>query len=64
MYAAKFLNEIISWRRDIHSHPELSQNESRTSELAAKVLEGLGLEVTRNIGGHGVVGLLRGKNDG
>ena len=64
MYAEKFLNEIISWRRDIHSHPELSQNESRTSELAAKVLEGLGLEVTRNIGGHGVVGLLRGKNDG
>ncbi|MBQ3458313.1 MAG: amidohydrolase [Synergistaceae bacterium] len=64
MYAEKFLNEIISWRRDIHSHPELSQNESRTSELVAKVLEGLGLEVTRNIGGHGVVGLLRGKNDG
>ena len=62
MYAAKFLNEIISWRRDIHSHPELSQNESRTSELVAKILEGLGLEVTRNIGGHGVVGLLRGKN--
>ena len=64
MYAEKFLNEIISWRRDIHSHPELSQNESRTSELVAKVLEGLGLEVTRSVGGLGVVGLLKGKNNG
>ena len=63
MYAEKFLNEIISWRRDIHSHPELSQNESRTSELVAKVLEGLGLEVTRSVGGLGVVGLLKGKNN-
>ena len=64
MYAEKFLSQVISWRRDIHSHPELSQHEERTSDIAANVLEGLGLEVKRNIGGFGVIGLLRGKGEG
>lgn len=64
MYAEKFLSQVISWRRDIHSHPELSQHEERTSDIAANVLEGLGLEVKRNIGGFGAVGLLRGKGEG
>ncbi|MBQ6001677.1 MAG: amidohydrolase [Synergistaceae bacterium] len=64
MYAEKFLPQVISWRREIHSHPELSQNEERTAALVAKILEGLGLEVSRNIGGHGVVGLLRGNSEG
>ena len=64
MYAEKFLPQIISWRRDIHAHPELSQHEERTANLVANVLDGLGLEVTRNIGGFGVVGLLRGNEDG
>ena len=60
MYSEKFLSQVISWRRDIHSHPELSQNEHRTSELAAGILESLGIDVTRNVGGLGVVGILRG----
>lgn len=64
MYGEKFIERVIEWRRDIHSHPELSQHEERTSALAAKILEGLGLEVTRNVGGYGVVGLLRGSHDG
>lgn len=64
MYAEKFLAQVVNWRRDIHSHPELSQHEERTAELTAKVLENLGLEVTRNVGGFGVVGLLRGNNEG
>ncbi|MBQ9629595.1 MAG: amidohydrolase, partial [Synergistaceae bacterium] len=64
MYGEKYIEQVITWRRDIHSHPELSQHEERTSELAASVLEGLGLEVKRNIGGYGVVGLLRGKHEG
>ncbi len=64
MYGEKFIGKVIEWRRDIHSHPELSQHEERTSKLVAKVLEGLGLEVIRNVGGYGVVGLLRGKREG
>ena len=55
-----YLQKVTEWRRDIHAHPELSQHEERTAELIADVLEGLGLEVTRNVGGYGVVGLLRG----
>ena len=55
MYAEKFMEQVISWRRDIHSHPELSQHEERTAGLVASVLESLGLEVTRNVGGYGVV---------
>lgn len=64
MYGEKYIDKVIECRRDIHSHPELSQHEERTSELAAKILEGLGLEVKRNIGGYGVVGLLRGNREG
>lgn len=61
MYSDKIIENVISWRRDIHSHPELSQHEERTANLAANILEGLGLEVRRNIGGHGLTALLRGK---
>ena len=64
MYADKYMEQVITWRRDIHAHPELSQHEERTSTLVAGILEGLGLEVTRNVGGFGVVGLLRGKREG
>ena len=60
MYAEKFLSQVISWRRDIHAHPELSQQEKRTSELAANILESLEFEVKRNVGGFGVTGLLKG----
>ena len=64
MYADKIIEQVISWRRDIHAHPELSQHEERTSGIVAGVLEGLGIEVKRNVGGYGVVGLLRGKSEG
>jgi len=44
--------------RDVHAHPELSLQERRTAEKAAVHLEAAGYEVTRRIGGTGVVGLL------
>ncbi|KAF4633453.1 hypothetical protein G7Y89_g4664 [Cudoniella acicularis] len=44
--------------RTIHHDPELSLQESSTAEIAAKYIEGIGYEVTKNIGGHGVVGML------
>jgi len=44
---------------DIHAHPELSMQETRTSELAAKHLRAAGYEVTTGVGKTGVVGLLR-----
>jgi amidohydrolase len=44
---------------DIHAHPELSMQETRTAGIAAEKLRALGFEVTTGIGKTGVVGLLR-----
>jgi amidohydrolase len=44
---------------DIHAHPELSMQETRTARIAADHLRGTGYEVTERIGETGVVGLLR-----
>jgi hippurate hydrolase len=48
-------------RRDIHAHPELAFQETRTSELVAQQLSRCGIEVHRGLGKTGVVGVLRGK---
>lgn len=44
---------------DIHTHPELSMQETRTAGLAADRLRAAGYEVTAGVGKTGVVGLLR-----
>jgi len=51
--------EFEAWRRDIHQHPELGFEEHRTSERVAEALQGWGYQVTRGLGGTGVVGQLR-----
>ncbi len=51
--------EFIAVRRDIHRHPEMGYKEYRTSDLVAEQLERLGYQVTRGLGGTGVVGQLR-----
>jgi len=51
--------EFVQLRRDIHQHPELAYEEHRTSELVAQSLSRWGYEVTRGLGGTGVVGRLR-----
>jgi amidohydrolase len=43
---------------DIHAHPELSMQETRTAGLAAQRLRRSGYEVTTGVGKTGVVGLL------
>lgn len=55
---------VVAWRRDIHQHPELSYQEERTAGVVARHLRALGLEVRTGVGGHGVVGLLRGGRPG
>lgn len=57
-------NKVIAWREDIHQHPELGQQELRTSRLVTRHLLSLGLEVRTNIALTGVVGLLRGTRPG
>jgi amidohydrolase len=54
-----FHDELTAWRRDIHAHPELGFEETRTSGLVAERLAGFGIEVHRGVGQTGVVGRLR-----
>jgi len=42
----------------LHANPELSYQEFETSKKLASVLESIGYQVTRNVGGNGVVALL------
>ncbi|MFA7666882.1 MAG: M20 aminoacylase family protein, partial [Burkholderiaceae bacterium] len=46
-------------RHALHSRPELSFKEIETSERVAGLLTDWGYEVTRKVGGHGVVATLR-----
>ena len=55
---------VIDWRHDIHQNPELSFAETRTSALVAAHLKRLGLEVRTEVGGHGVIGVLKGGRPG
>ncbi|MDR1368027.1 MAG: amidohydrolase, partial [Candidatus Accumulibacter sp.] len=54
-----FIAEIVALRRDLHAHPEIAFEETRTSALIARELESLGLEVHRGLAKTGVVGVLR-----
>jgi amidohydrolase len=56
--------KLIAWRRDIHQHPELGDQEQRTSRLVEDHLRRLGLEVKTGVGRTGVVGILRGTKPG
>ncbi len=56
---AAFQDDMTTWRRDIHAHPELGFEENRTSDIVAAKLEDFGLEVHRGLGTTGVVGSLR-----
>ena len=51
--------ELTAQRRDFHANPEIGFTEHRTSDIVAKQLEALGIEVHRGVGGTGVVGVLR-----
>jgi amidohydrolase len=56
--------ELIRVRRDIHAHPELGYQETRTAGIAADRLRALGYEVRTGIGGTGVLGVLPGARPG
>jgi amidohydrolase len=56
--------KCIAWRRDIHQHPELGNNEFRTAKLVADHLRSLGIEVKEAVGKTGVVGILKGAKPG
>ncbi|WP_413614924.1 amidohydrolase [Halomonas cupida] len=56
--------QVIDWRRDIHQHPELGNQETRTAALVAEHLESLGMEVRTGVAETGVVAFLEGGQPG
>ncbi len=61
------LPSLLAIYKDIHSHPELSWHEERTSALIAKELRAVGCEVIEQFGkydnpnlkGYGVIGIMK-----
>src|ERR1700738_4667348 len=58
-YLDKMLPELEALYKNIHAHPELSMQETRTAGIAADHLRASGFEVTTGVGKTGVVGILR-----
>lgn len=59
LYAKESSIDLLSLYKELHADPELSYQEFKTSEKLALILEDIGYEVKRNIGGNGVVALLK-----
>ncbi len=55
----KVLPDLERVYTDIHAHPELSMQETRTAGVAADRLRAAGFDVTPGVGRTGVVGVLR-----
>ncbi len=62
--AAALFDDLVRVRRDLHRHPELGFQETRTAALVAETLTDLGLEVQTGVGQTGVVALLEGARPG
>ncbi|MFM0342902.1 M20 aminoacylase family protein [Paraburkholderia sp. RL17-347-BIC-D] len=48
-------SQLKSWRQHLHQHPETGFEEVATADYVANILQTLGLEVHRGIGGTGLV---------
>lgn len=60
---ASLTDELISWRRDFHLHPEIAFEEKRTQEVIYRSLQELGLPVRRTAQ-TGLVATIQGKSEG
>jgi hippurate hydrolase len=57
----EFHAELTAIRRDIHAHPELAFQETRTSDIVAAKLAAWGIEAHRGLAKTGVVGVVKGR---
>src|SRR5689334_14464767 len=60
----KIESKCISWRRQLHEHPELSNREFNTAKLIAEHIKALGIDVREGVAKTGVVGTLKGAKPG
>jgi len=57
--------KLVEIRRDIHSHPELSNEEARTSKSVEAHLRSLGItDIKTGVAKHGIVAILKGDHEG
>ena len=61
---SEMFEEISTWRRDLHAHPELRFEEYRTAAFVASKLKEFGVdEIVTGFGVTGVVGVIHGQNN-
>ena len=58
----EIFDEIVSLRREIHSHPELSEKETGTEALICGFLDKLQVPYRKDVAGHGVCAEIHGQN--
>ena len=61
---AEFEADMRAWRHDFHRHPEICYEETRTAGIVADKLREWGIEVHEGIGKTGLVGVIKGKEEG
>ena len=59
---ARSHEEMVSWRRDLHAHPELGFAETRTSAVIQERLRSFGVDALHNFNGTGVVAVIHGRD--
>jgi amidohydrolase len=62
LLSKEIFNEIISVRRHIHKHPELSFKEYKTSEFICSILDKHKITYTKNIVETGIIAIIEGNN--
>ena len=62
--AERLKADVVSWRRDFHQHPELSNREERTAAKVTAHLRKLGLKPQTGVAHHGVVAVIEGGKPG
>ena len=56
-HAQALADRTVATRRDLHAHPEIAFQETRTMGVIAERLRALGLEPRTGVGGTGVVAM-------
>ena len=60
--ASDYSSEIVEIRRHLHAHPELSNQEFKTSQYIADILTELGIPFESGVFKTGIVALIEGRN--
>lgn len=54
-----FIEEVSTWRKHLHSHPELGFDEHHTAQFVAERLQSFGITVHTQVANTGVIGILK-----